>query len=124
MAGVPTYQTDPDKFCKGGLSDEALVFETQQCGIFFLHSDWQKQKHVLVTGASDGIVNIRERLTVLQLYHDVEKGTSDINELKIWNGIMLPEIKVLNCFLNYVKVEIRILQSEIQSSYALFEKMK
>lgn len=97
MAGVPTYQTDPDKFCKGELSDEALAFETQQCGIFFRHSDWKKQEHVRVTGASDGIVNIKERLTVLQLYHDIEKSASSIKELNIWNGIMLPEIKVL-CF--------------------------
>lgn len=95
LSGVPTYQNDPDKYCKGELSDEALVFETQQCGIYFKHTNWQTPQHVFVTGASDNKVNVKERLAVLQLYQDADKGSTNIKELNIWNGIMLPEIKVL-----------------------------
>lgn len=100
MAGVPTYQFDPDEHCTGDISDDALVFATQKCGIFFNHTDWEHQE-VLVTGATDNMVNVQERLTVLQFYHDAD-ASAEIKELHIWKGFMLPEIKVCYFVLVYM----------------------
>jgi hypothetical protein len=41
------------------------------------------------------MINFDDRLTALQLYHDVSKTNTDIPELQLWNGIMLPELKVI-----------------------------
>ena len=94
LTGVPSYQSDPNS-CQDGVTDDALAFETQQCGIYFSHRDYTTPQIIHVTGAADRMINFHDRLTALQLYHDASKTNTDIPELQLWNGIMLPELKVI-----------------------------
>ena len=94
LIGVPSYQKN-GKSCKDGLTDDALAFETQQCGIYFSHQDYATPQTIHVTGAADGMFNIDDRLTTLRLYYDASKSNTNITELRLWNGIMLPELKVI-----------------------------
>ena len=91
---MPSYQSDQNS-CQDGLTDDALAFETQQCGIYFSHRDYATPQIIHVTGAADRMINFDDRLTALQLYHDVSETNTDIPELQLWNGIMLPELKVI-----------------------------
>jgi hypothetical protein len=94
LTGVPSYQSDPNS-CQDGLTDDALAFVAQQCGIYFSHHDYATPQTIRVTGAVDNMINFNDRSTVLQLYHDALKTNTDIPELELWNGIMLPELKVI-----------------------------
>ena len=92
LAGVPQYQNN-QQLCRNGLADDTLVFESQKCGIFFSHFDYTTPQIFNVTGAADNMINFNDRLAVLQIYHDALKANTDIPELYLWNGIMLPELK-------------------------------
>ena len=94
LSGVPQYQSD-QKFCRDGLTDNALAFESQKCGIYFSHHDYTTPQIIHVTGAADNMINFNDRLAVLQIYHDASKTNTNIPELHLWNGIMLPELKVI-----------------------------
>lgn len=94
VAAVPIYQTKPKEHCIGELSEEALAFKTELCGVLFHHTEWKKPRHINITGTSDGILNGEDRLSILQLYHNAQVSTA-CEELKFWIGFTLPEIKVL-----------------------------
>ena len=91
---MPSYQSDQNS-CQDGLTDDALAFESQQCGIYFSHRDHATPQIINVTGAADNMINFNDRLAVLQLYQDASKTNTDVPELELWNGIMLPELKVI-----------------------------
>ena len=94
VTGVPSYHSDPNS-CQGSLTDNALVFKSQKCGIYFSHHDYTTTQIIHVTGAADNMINFNDRLAVLQIYHDASKTNTNIPELHLWNGIMLPELKVI-----------------------------
>jgi hypothetical protein len=77
------------------LTDDALAFKTQHCGIYFSHRDYATPQIIHVTGAADRMINLDDRLAVLQLYHDASPIHTKVAELQLWNGIMLPELKVI-----------------------------
>lgn len=99
LTGIPQYQTDDQK-CKDGISDDGLIFNTQYCGIEFTHTDWDKTVNVELTGSSDDIVNIKDRIVFLRLYNNPNKVEPNRNALYMWNGIHLPDIKVSHILIN------------------------
>lgn len=103
LTGIPKYQTDQtdNKGCIDGISDDGLIFDSQYCGIEFTHTDWDKTVNVELTGASDDIVNIKDRIVFLRLYNNPKILEPNRNVLYMWNGIHLPDIKVSHIIIKY-----------------------
>ena len=92
LNGVPTYQTN-GKQCRNGISDDGLVFNSETCGIKFSHADWREKQIVKITGQTDQLVNIKDRIVFLRLYNSDE--VTPIQDLLYWKNIHLPDIKVI-----------------------------
>jgi hypothetical protein len=99
LTGIPQYQTDGEK-CKDGISDDGLIFNSQYCDIRFNHTDWDKTIYVELIGASDGTINIKNRIVFLRLYNDPTILEPNKDALYMWNGIHLPDIKVSHILIN------------------------
>ncbi|XP_071123992.1 uncharacterized protein [Mytilus edulis] len=93
LNGVPNYQTD-GSFCKNGISDEGLVFNSEQCGIAFNYANWTETQYVHVTGASNGQINSGDSIVYLRLFNDPDHVLPS-SSLKVWTGIHLIDIKVV-----------------------------
>lgn len=70
-----------------------LTFSAAKCGVYFNFTHWNESQVITVHGRSDQKVNVRPRVMSLRLYVEGNKSSSDQN-LKFWNGYMLPELKV------------------------------
>lgn len=96
---MPTYQKD-ESYCKNGVSNEGLIFQSEQCGIVFTHANWKETQYIRVTGASDGQINIADNIVYLRLFNDPEHVRPYLDSLKVWTGIHLTDIKVRICSVN------------------------
>ena len=87
----PVYQGNPSDKCVNNIQEEAMVFNTQECGVTFSTNNWEMPVNLIVTGYVDNVYNTDDRTGHIRL--KITEDSSD--ELSgVWNNVNIPDIQV------------------------------
>jgi hypothetical protein len=95
----PVYQGNPSDKCTNNIQEEAMVFNTQECGVTFSTNNWEMPVNLIVTGYIDNVYNTDDRTGHNRL--KIEEGSST-GVSGVWDTVNIPDIQVRidSCFLN------------------------
>ncbi|XP_021375498.1 uncharacterized protein LOC110464552 isoform X3 [Mizuhopecten yessoensis] len=82
-------QTDTVQCSSGGVSNEPVTFDDNNCGVRITPNDWATTKSLKVYGASDNIVNLGVRSSYIRL-----KIFDSLLYHPAWNSASIPDILV------------------------------
>ena len=87
----PVYQGNPSDKCVNNIQEEAMVFNTQNCGVTFSTNNWEMPVNLTVTGYVDNIYNTNDRTAHIRL--KTENGSST-GLSGVWDTVNIPDIQV------------------------------
>ena len=87
----PVYQGNPSDKCANNIQEEAIVFNTQECGVTFSTNNWEMAVNLIVTGYVDNVYNIEDKTAHIRLKIK-ENSTTGLSGA--WDTVNIPDIKV------------------------------
>ena len=87
----PVYQGNPSDNCVNNIQEEAMVFNTQDCGVTFSTNNWEMAVNLTVTGYVDNVYNTADRTAHIRLKIK-ENSTTDLSG--VWKTVNIPDIQV------------------------------
>ena len=87
----PVYQGNPSDKCANNIQEEAMVFNTQACGVTFSTNNWEMPVNLIVTGYIDNVYNTDDRTGHIRL--KIEEGSST-GLSGVWDTVNIPDIQV------------------------------
>ena len=87
----PVYQGNPSDKCANNIQEEAIVFNTQECGVTFSTNNWEMPVNLIVTGYIDNVYNTDDRTGHIRL--KIEEGSST-GLSGVWDSVNIPDIQV------------------------------
>ena len=87
----PAYQGIPSDKCVNNIQEEAMVFNTQECGVTFSTNNWEMPVNFIVTGYIDNVYNTDDRTDHIRL--KIEEGSST-GVSGVWDTVNIPDIQV------------------------------
>ena len=87
----PVYQGNPSDKCVNSIQEEAMVFNTQKCGVTFSTINWEMPVNLIVTGYVDNVYNADDRTGHIRL-EMAEGSSTDLSG--VWDTVNIPDIQV------------------------------
>jgi hypothetical protein len=100
------YQGNPSDKCVNNIQEEAMVFNTQECGVTFSTNNWEMAVNLIVTGYVDSVYNTYDRTGHIRL--KIEEGSST-GLFGVWDTVNIPDIQVrLHSFFFSIQTETKL----------------
>ncbi|OWF39670.1 von Willebrand factor D and EGF domain-containing protein-like [Mizuhopecten yessoensis] len=77
-----------DQCSRGGVTNNAVTFKNNECGVLIYHTSWDTSAVMKIHGAPDNIVNSGHRMALLQL------RTDSVITHKVWSQVVGDEIEI------------------------------